>query len=81
MNFYIQGVVVEMFILPHSMSTVPLLYTCILLAILRSPMTRVDLPLPLLPQMATFCRGGMSRLRPPEFGHTLDRRGDFRSLD
>ena len=52
----------------------PSLSTWILRAILSSPMTRVDLPLPLLPQMATFCRGGMLRLRPPELGHTLEKR-------
>ena len=68
----IQVVKVESFMLTHSMSTMIPSPTCFLLAILRSPMTRVDLPLPLLPQMATFCRGGMSRLRPPEFCHTLD---------
>ena len=40
------------------------LNTWIFLAILLRPITRVDFPLPLRPQMATFCRAGIVRVSP-----------------
>ena len=49
-----------------SIQILPLIF----LAILVSPIRRVDLPLPLLPQMATFWRGGMVRVSPA--GNTVN---------
>ena len=44
--------------------------TWILLAILMMPMMSVDFPLPLRPQMASFCLAGIVRLSPPDH-HSL----------
>ena len=42
------------------------IFTWILLAILTMPIISVDFPLPLRPQMASFCLAGMVRLSPPD---------------